>query len=111
MGTTDAPKADAPKVGGKAQEALLPRAKFLLAILGFVSAPASIGMALRLFGHLTLRSSLGWAALSYPVLMVIAAIFGVSMLFRGPVENTSPPSAQTMAMETEPDRQRDPLIG
>ncbi|MFG1412341.1 hypothetical protein V5G24_14615 [Xanthobacter sp. VTT E-85241] len=111
MGTTDAPKAGAREAGGKAREAFLPRAKFALGILGFVSAPASIGMVLRLFGHLTLRSSLVWATLSYPVLIVIGAMVGVSMLFRGPVENTSPARAQTSAMETEPDRQQDPLVG
>ncbi|MFG1428937.1 hypothetical protein [Roseixanthobacter glucoisosaccharinicivorans] len=106
MGTTDAGKA-----GGKVREAFLPRAKFAFAMLGFVSAPASIGMVLRLFGHFTLRSSLVWATLSYPVLIVIGAIVGISMLFRGPVENTSPASTQTMAMETEPDHERDPLVG
>ncbi|MFG1421600.1 hypothetical protein [Roseixanthobacter liquoris] len=106
MGSTGAQKA-----GGKGRAAFFQRARFLLTILSFVSAPAGVGLALRLFGHLTLRSSLIWATLSYPLILAVGAVIGVSMLFRGPVGEIAPERAQPTAMETEPERQQDPLIG
>ncbi|MEP9369380.1 hypothetical protein [Xanthobacter sp. VNH20] len=106
MGTTDAQKA-----GGKGRDAFLPRVKFVGGILGFLSAPASVGLALHLLGHLTLRSSLVWAVLAYPVIIVIGAIVGVSMLFNSPSSDRPGEGTQVTRLESEPERQQDPFAG
>lgn len=96
---------------GQGRDAFFQSAKFLLGLLGFVAAPACVGMALRLFAHLTLRSSLIWATLSYPVIIMIGAIIGVSMLFSPPSGAASREGTQATAQETDADRQQDPFVG
>ncbi|MFG1396018.1 hypothetical protein [Roseixanthobacter pseudopolyaromaticivorans] len=106
MGTTRAKESRS-----KGRDAFFQRVKFLTALLGFLSAPAAIGMALRLLGHLTLRSSLVWAILAYPVIIVIAAIVGVSMLFSSPSAELSGEGTQVATLESDADRQQDPFAG
>ncbi|MFG1463910.1 hypothetical protein V5F77_13530 [Xanthobacter sp. DSM 24535] len=85
-------------------------ARFLFSVLSFAMAPAGIGIGLRVFGHLTLRASLGWAMLCYPLILVAAVILGVSVMFR-PAAGSLMPEEPRPITEAEAENVQDPIIG